>query len=245
MKTAWTSIGLLTFVTLFQNGECTVASWTSPVIAQADGGSGTLTNTVDNGATTASFSITATGDKTIAYAMTQNPTAGATFAIDGSSGAVTISAGTVAYATATTYTFTVTATDADGSASATVTLSVNDEPAFAATQYGYTIADAAASGTTLATHTATDVVNSGSLTYSFLSGNTNTDFAVSTSGVITTANAMAASTTGGYSLVLTAADATLTGTTTIWVVVTSCSNGAAGILAGVMTLLMAMTAALY
>ncbi|XP_053385403.1 uncharacterized protein LOC128550432 isoform X2 [Mercenaria mercenaria] len=90
--------------------------------------------------------------------MTQIPT-DVTFAIS--------SAGTVAYATTSVYTFVITAADdASGSGSATVTLSINDQPAFAATQYGYTIADAAAAGTTLATHTATDVVNSGPLTYS-------------------------------------------------------------------------------
>ncbi|XP_053385400.1 cadherin EGF LAG seven-pass G-type receptor 2-like [Mercenaria mercenaria] len=248
MKT-WISIGLLTLVTLLQNGECTINSWTTPSIATGDGGSGTLTSTVDNGATTGStlgITIVATSSGTVnAYTLTSQTPTDVTFAID-NSGVLTIGSGTVAYATTSVYTLVITAgDDASATGSASVTLSINDLPAFAATQYGYTIADAAAAGTTLATHTATDVVNSGSLTYSFSSGNTNTDFAVSSSGVITTANAMAASTLGGYSLVLEAADATLTGTTTVWVVVTSCSSGAAGILAGVMTLLMAMTATLY
>ncbi|XP_053385639.1 cadherin EGF LAG seven-pass G-type receptor 3-like [Mercenaria mercenaria] len=247
MKT-WISIGLLTLVTLLQNGECGITSWTTPAITAGNGGSGALTSTVDNGATSSSslgITVVAVTDaSTITYALTSQTPTDVTFAVS-SAGVVSIGSGTVAYATTSVYTLVITATD-DGSAtgSASVTLSINDLPAFAATQYGYTIADAAAAGTTLATHTATDVVNSGSLTYT-LGGNTNTDFAVSTSGVITTVNAMAASTTGGYSLELKAADASLTGTTTIWVVVTSCSSGAAGMLAGVMTLLMAMTAALY
>jgi hypothetical protein len=52
---------------------------------------------------------------------------------------------------------------------------------------------------------------------------------------------MDAATVGGYKLVLHAADSSLTGTTTVWVLVADCSSGAAALLAGMMTLLMAMT----
>ncbi|XP_053385861.1 uncharacterized protein LOC128550599 [Mercenaria mercenaria] len=82
---------------------------------------------------------------------------------------------------------------------------------------------------------ATDVENGGNLTYSIASGNTHTDWAISSAGVITTANTLAASTTGGYSLVLNAADSSLTETATVWIVVTSCCGATAG-LAGFITL---------
>ncbi|XP_053386248.1 neural-cadherin-like [Mercenaria mercenaria] len=250
MQMTWNLIGLLVFATLFNTGECAITDWTLPSIATADGGSGTLTAKIDHGLTAGDatgITITATSDDgggVSSYTKDSQTPSDVVFAID-NSGVVTITSGTVAYATTAVYTFVISANDAGGTASsATVTLSVNDLPAFSATQYSLTIDDATASGTTLTTLTATDDVNGGSLTYSFASGNTNTDWAISSAGVITTANTLAASTTGGYSLVLNAADSSLTGSATVWIVVTSCS-GATAVLAGFMTLLMALIAHMY
>ena len=76
-----------------------------------------------------------------------------------------------------------------------------------------------------------------------LGGNTNTDFAVSATGVITvaTGKTLAKATTPGYSLVYEAADnaaTKLTGTLTIHVSVCECSNnGAQSVVAGLITAL--------
>ncbi|XP_060572658.1 protocadherin Fat 4-like [Ruditapes philippinarum] len=237
------SIFLVTVIAvLFQYGECTISAWATPVIATADGGNGALATKVDDGATSATgITIAATSDASItAYTKVSQTPSDVVFAI-ANTGVLTISSGTLTYSTNSVYTLVISATDSAGTVTATVTLSVNDKPAFAATNYGKCIADKAAAGTTLTTLTASDAVNGGSLTYSIDSGNTDTDFEINTSGRIKTLNAMDAATVGGYKLVLHADDSSLTGTTTVWVLVADCSSGAAALLAGMMTLLMAIT----
>ena len=105
------------------------------------------------------------------------------------------------YETTTSYTLTITASDAIASATGTLNVSVTDEndnaPAFSSSSP--TSADLsvdASAGTTVATFSATDV-DGDSITYS-ISGSDGNFFSINSSGVITTAKALAATGTISY-----------------------------------------------
>ena len=109
----------------------------------------------------------------LTYALTAGNTGGA-FALDASSGALTVAA-TLNHATTASYSLTVTATDAhSGTATTTVTVTVTDvppQPVFAETSYAFTVAEDTAVGTQLGTIRAT-VAGGGSITHTLTGGPT-------------------------------------------------------------------------
>ncbi|SEI16964.1 T1SS-143 domain-containing protein/type I secretion C-terminal target domain (VC_A0849 subclass) [Rhizobium tibeticum] len=162
--------------------------------APADGNGGT--NTVAEGAATGTLvGITATATDvnggTVTYSLDDN--AGGRFAINSSTGVVTVANGSLLnYETATSHMIVIKASDASGASSTqSFTIGVSDvAPSAPADGNGgtNTVAEGAATGTLVGiTATATDV-NGGTVTYS-LDDNAGGRFAINSStGVVTVAN---------------------------------------------------------
>ena len=109
----------------------------------------------------------------LTYALTSGNT-GSAFALDASSGALTV-AGALDHATTASYSLTLTATDAhSGSATTTVTVTVTDvppAPVFAAASYAFTVAEDTAAATQVGTVRAT-VAGGAAVTHTLTAGNT-------------------------------------------------------------------------
>ncbi|XP_033745663.1 LOW QUALITY PROTEIN: protocadherin Fat 4-like [Pecten maximus] len=115
-------------------------------------------------------------------------------------------------------------------ADATLTITVTDfndvTPSFANSFYSLSVVENVVTGTVIQNLAATDTdagVNA-DLTYSIASGNAEGKFAISTAGVLSTANTLDAETTQSYTLVITVNDngaTKLTGTTTVYATVTN------------------------
>jgi T1SS-143 domain-containing protein len=160
--------------------------------ADTNGSTNTIAENVANGAQVG-ITVKATdpdGD-TVAYSLTDN--AGGRFAINSSTGVVTVAnASLIDYESATSHTITVQASDGKGlSSTQTFTINVtNVAPSGLADSDGATntVAEGAANGTAVGlTANATDV-NGGTVTYS-LSDNAGGRFAIdSTTGVVTVAD---------------------------------------------------------
>ena len=161
--------------------------------------------------------VTATDPEndTISYSITGSNPAG--FTVGGANGV--IRTGQVLDHEATdSYTITVRASATEGSDTIEVTISVADveeAPSFANASYSRSVNENVASGSNVGgVITATDPEGD-TLTYT-LSGTGASTFAVSSSGLITTAADIDYETTSSYSLTLTATDtASLTGATTV------------------------------
>ena len=142
----------------------------------------------------------------LTYALTAGNTGGA-FALDASSGALTV-AGTLNHATTASYSLTLTATDAhNGTATTTVTVTVVDvpsKPAFAAASYAVTLAEDTAVTTTVGTLQAT-LAGGATVTHTLTAGNTGGVFALdATTGALTLATALDHETTSSYHLIVEA-----------------------------------------
>lgn len=226
--------------------EGAITGWSTPAIGTKDGNGTVSTPVAEDLASGASTNITlgVTGTTgTLAFSIVSQPTNGKlTISADG---LLTLAATfSFDFETEPTYVIVVKCDEsgpANDSATATVTLSitdVNEAPEFADSQYGFTIPDGSTAGTTLTTVTATDQDTGDTIFYSIYEGNnTSTDFAISSSGVITVApgKTLTRNTTGGYGLFVVAADnGTLNSYTTVYVVVKTC--GASAAMVGIMTL---------
>ncbi|XP_045177853.2 neural-cadherin-like [Mercenaria mercenaria] len=147
------------------------------------------------------------------------------------------------YEAKTKYILNITAVDtAQETAIAIVTINITDvndnAPVFQKSTYQITVVDNTPVGKTVCTVTATDgdgtSPNSKIASYAITGGNTGTDFAVSTTGVITTAKALNHSRTPNYVLTLKATDGgttARTGTTTVNVTFgdnAACTGGSDG-----------------
>ena len=187
------------------------------------GGSGTNSDptisgssfTVSETATSGTAVGTATGSDPDGDTLTYSISAGNTsnvFAIDSSSGAITVAA-TLDYETTQSYTLTVTVADtgsATASADFTVTITdANDNtPAFAQASYSASVNDTDSAGTQLVTATATDADANTTLVYSITAGNGSGLFSMdSSSGAVSTAGSLL-NNSGSHSLTLSASDGT-------------------------------------
>ena len=167
---------------------------------------------------------TATGT-TIATSSATDPEAGAiTYSLSGtgsenfsvsSDGTVTLASG-LDYETATAYAITLTASDGANSVSETLTINVgdiNEAPSLTNSLAASSFAENVATGTTIATASASDP-EAQSITYS-LSGTGSDKFAVDSAGNITLSSALDYETTTSYALTLTASDGTNSTSNTI------------------------------
>ncbi len=148
---------------------------------------------------------------TITYSLAG--TGSENFAID-ADGKVTL-ANDLDYETTTSYEITIIASDGSTQSKETITVNVSDVVEFALALSSTTPAvnEGVSTGTQVATSTLTQQ-DSASVTYS-LSGTGSDKFAISSTGVITTAAAMDYETTSSYSLTVTVTDGTNTDTETI------------------------------
>jgi len=145
----------------------------------------------------------------VTYSLTDD--AGGKFAINSSTGVVTVAAA-LDYETATSHTITVQASDGTLTRTQNFTISVtnvNENPIFSSGTTA-TVSESASNGTTVIDVNANDgdggATDTG-LTYTIQSGNTGSVFAINAStGVITVANTLDRETTGSYTLVVRATD---------------------------------------
>jgi hypothetical protein len=160
---------------------------------------------------------TATGT-TIATSSVSDPEAGAiTYSLSGtgsenfsvsSDGTVTLASG-LDYETATAYAITLTASDGANSVSETLTINVgdiNEAPSLTNSLAASSFAENVATGTTIATASASDP-EAQSITYS-ISGTGSENFAIDADGNVTLASSLDYETTTSYSLTITASDGT-------------------------------------
>ena len=142
----------------------------------------------------------------LTYALTAGNTGGA-FALDPSSGMLTV-AGALVHATTASYTLTLTATDApSGTATTTVTVTVTDvppQPVFGSASYAFTVAEDTAVATQVGTIRAT-VAGGGSITHTLTAGNTGGVWTIDAmTGELKVASALDYETTPTYQLMVEA-----------------------------------------
>ena len=142
----------------------------------------------------------------LTYALTAGNTGGA-FALDDTSGALTV-AGALDHATTATHSLTLTASDAHGGmATTTVTVTVTDvppPPVFGAPSYSFTVAEDSAVGTQLGTIRAT-VAGGAAVTHALTAGNTDDRWTIdATTGELKVAGTLDYETTPSYLLMVEA-----------------------------------------
>ncbi len=152
--------------------------------------------------TSIATSSTSNAEGTVTYSLTD---ADNKFSIDSSTGAVTL-ANALDYETKTSHEFTITATDGVTTTSETFTLSVSDlkinSLAVTLANSGAALAESSSSGTTVGS---SSITNPDSETVSYaLSGTGSSNFAVDSSGNITTNATLDFETAKSYALTLTA-----------------------------------------
>ena len=149
--------------------------------------------------------VTATGTGTIEYSITDS-TPSQDFAIDSSTGAITVDA-SLDYETTTTYTLTVQAAIGAETATVTVTINVTDVgPTFAKSSYSFSVAEDAADDHDVGTVAATG--GSGTLSYTLSGDDDSWHFSIDDNGLIEvdgTGN-IDYETKTSYSLTVTATD---------------------------------------
>jgi hypothetical protein len=166
----------------------------------------------DASAGDAVITVTATDSESNTITYDIDTTAKNTFAIDSSTGAITLKTGvTLDHETTDSYTVTVTATD-DGSnvaTSQTLTVSVgdvNEAPTITSGATGTNVSDKAAAGTTVYTVAGSDVDSGTTLSYS-LGGTDASSLSInSATGVVSLASAADYSSKSSYSFTVTATD---------------------------------------
>jgi hypothetical protein len=152
--------------------------------------------------TTIATSSTSNADGTVTYSLTD---ADNKFSINSSTGAVTL-ANALDYETKTSHEFTITATDGETTTSETFTLSVSDLKintlAVTLANSGAALAESSSSGTAVGS---SSITNPESETVSYaLSGTGSSNFAVDSSGNVTTNATLDFETAKSYALTLTA-----------------------------------------
>ncbi len=180
------------------------ASYTFSVAENSASGAnvGSVSATDPDAGTTLTYSLSGPGSSNFAISST---------------GAITIASGAALdFETTPSYSLTVTASDGSLSATAPVTINlsnVNEAPAFGAASYTFSVAENSASGASVGSVSAVDPDAGTTLTYS-LSGPGSSNFAISSTGVITVATGAALDfeTIPSYSLTVTASDGSLSAT---------------------------------
>ncbi|XP_069101569.1 cadherin-23-like [Argopecten irradians] len=159
------------------------------------------------------------------YAITTVTNTGSPyFNIDTSTGSITL-AQALDYETTTSYEITVTATDGGGLVvTGTVTVSVTDVndniPVCSPSAYSSTVSESSATGVTVATLACSDGDTGDTITYSVVSGNVGSDFAISAAGDVTLANALDYDAgTQEYTILFGVSDGTTISTATVAVTV--------------------------
>ena len=146
--------------------------------------------------------------ETVTYSITEGNEDGK-FAIDGSTGAITV-AGILDHETTASYTLTVQASDGTNTSAAAVEITVadlNEPPVFETAAYSLTVAEDAAVGASPETVSATDPDEGDGVSYSITAGNSGGAFAIdSSTGSITVARALDYETTVSYALTVEASD---------------------------------------
>ncbi|XP_060575776.1 protocadherin alpha-3-like [Ruditapes philippinarum] len=236
---------------IFKFGDAQITGWTKP--SAITGASGTATGIskaedVAVNSEIAEFTATPTGSDTISsYELLTTNTP-----FEMSAAKLNLKSA-LNFESASSYVIKVKATDsASNVGTATVTITITDvneaAPAFGKTSYTVCVADGSAAGTSVTTFSATDQDTANTITYSVNSGDTNTDFKVSTAKLeVNTGKTLAMSTTAKYTLVVHATDngsPAKTGTSTYTVNVQSSCNGAAALTVTLMTLLLALIVSL-
>ena len=167
---------------------------------------------VSTGTTIASASASDPESQTITYSL--SGTGSGNFAVD-SAGNITLAAG-LDYETATSYSLTLSASDGVNTTNNSLTITiddVNEAPSLSNTLAASSFAENVATGTTIASASASDP-EAQTITYS-LSGTGSDKFAVDSAGNITLSSALDYETTTSYSLTLTASDGTNSTSNTI------------------------------
>jgi len=150
-------------------------------------------------------SVDASDPEGSAVAFTLSGTGSDNFSID-ASGNITLASG-LDYETATSYELTVVADDGTYASTEVITISVadvNEAPTLSATVAFNAFLENTATGTTIATSSATDP-EAGAISYS-LSGTGSENFSVSSDGTVTLASGLDYETATGYAITLTASD---------------------------------------
>ncbi|XP_060596894.1 protocadherin beta-8-like isoform X2 [Ruditapes philippinarum] len=240
-------------VVVFKFGDAQITGWTEPSTIGTTNGVATDVTKAENvavGDEIAKFTATPTSSDTISsYELL---TADTPFAISSPGGSLTLSSA-LDFESTSSYVIQVKATDsASEVGTATVTITITDvneaAPAFGKTSYTVCVADGSAAGTSVTTFSATDQDTANTITYSINSGDTSSNFKVSTAKLeVNTGKTLAMSTTAKYTLVVHATDngsPAKTGTSTYTVNVQSSCNGAAALTVTLMTLLLALIVSL-
>jgi hypothetical protein len=150
-------------------------------------------------------SVDASDPEGSAVAFTLSGTGSDNFSID-ASGNITLASG-LDYETATSYELTVVADDGTYASTEVITISVadvNEAPTLSATVAFNAFLENTATGTTIATSSATDP-EAGAISYS-LSGTGSENFSVNSDGTVTLASGLDYETTTAYAITLTASD---------------------------------------
>jgi hypothetical protein len=152
-------------------------------------------------------SVNASDPEGSAVTFTLSGTGSDNFSID-ASGNITLASG-LDYETATSYELTVVADDGTYASTEVITISVadvNEAPTLSSTVAFNAFLENTATGTTIATSSATDP-EAGAISYS-LSGTGSENFSVSSDGTVTLASGLDYETTTAYAITLTASDGT-------------------------------------
>ena len=189
------------------------ASYTFSLAASSTAGTavGTVIATDVDAGTTLTYTLSGTGSTN--------------FAINASTGAITVATG-ANFGSTTTWSLTATASDGSLSATAPVTINltnVNEPPVFNPASYTFSLAENSAAGTAVGTVIATDVNSGTTLTYS-LSGTGASNFAINAStGAITVATGAVLNFEGTntWSLTATASDGSLSATAPVTINLTN------------------------
>lgn len=235
-------------VNLFEFGDAQITGWDEP--AGITGASGVATDVekaedVAVGDEIVKFTATASSGETISsYELL---TADTPFAISSTDGSLTLSSA-LDYESTPSYVIQVKATDSAsqvGTATLTITVTdVNEAPVFGETSYTVCVADGSAADTSVTTFSATDQDSGDVITYTINSGDTNSDFKISTADLqVNAGKTLDMSTTSKYTLIVHATDddgTAKTGSSTFTINVQSSCNGAAALTVTLMTLLLAL-----
>ncbi|XP_052235340.1 protocadherin Fat 4-like [Dreissena polymorpha] len=237
-------IGILAVAYLFHHADAQITAWTETPFTVASGTttksiSGTVNSKVPENSIAGTTLFSAVATKTNTGAIVYTIASGNTeslFEID-SAGAVKLATGkSLNYETTPSYILQITAvetgqTAAASTGTATLTVSIKNVLEFGQTTYAVCMADGATAGTTVGTYTVSDNTASTTLTYGITSGNTNTDFEYTSTGVlkVATAKTLAKATTATYTVVLSATEsgsASEPGSTTVSITVDTCGCSA-------------------
>ncbi|KAL5009003.1 hypothetical protein ScPMuIL_014584 [Solemya velum] len=196
---------------------CSPASYTPSVAEDAALNDAVVTVTCTD--------VDAAGD-TLTYALVGGNT-NADFAIDSSTGAVTV-AKLLDFETTPTYTIDAEVEDGTVTSTATITITitnVNEAPVCSPASYTPSVAENAAVNDAVVTVACTDVDVGDTLTYALGAGNTNSDFAIDPSTrAVTVAKLLDFETTQTYTIDAEVDDGTVTSTATITITITDVND---------------------